>query len=169
MNAHDRKEFFYGPSFMFFPGFILLIGTILVLVGLSVGHIRVNGTEISKTEKYITLWVGLVIAFFGLRSLSKYLAGRPAIVVDSEGLFYRRHGVIIPWTDIRLVESNLQGENNYMFVYRRSGPPVIIYMQSLPGPVTRRSCRRGRATVTRKDNRRGLTRSRVAIHGYGFR
>jgi hypothetical protein len=133
MNAHDRKEFFCGPSVMFFPGFILLIGTILVLVGLNDGHIRVNGTEITKTEKYITLWVGLVIAFFGLRSLSKYLDVRPAIVVDSEGLFYRRHGVIIPWTDIRLVESNFQDDNNYIFVYRRSSPPIIIYMRSLPG------------------------------------
>jgi hypothetical protein len=133
MNAHDGKEFFCGPSVMFFPGFILLIGTILVLVGLNDGHIRVNGTEITKTEKYITLWVGLVIAFFGLRSLSKYLDVRPAIVVDSEGLFYRRHGVIIPWTDIRLVESNFQDDNNYIFVYRRSSPPIIIYMRSLPG------------------------------------
>ena len=83
---------------------------------------------------YFALFLGLVLAFVGLRFLSKGLDPRPAVVVDSDGLFYRPYGgSIVPWQDIRAVEWSMRGGNGQLILTRWRGPPVIIDMKVLPG------------------------------------
>jgi hypothetical protein len=139
MNAHDRKEFFYDPlrtnlagAFFFLGGAYIVWHILGYFLGLNSDHFE--GTEAEKLNgPYLALFLGLVFTSVGLWFLSKGFAGRPAVVVDGEGLFYRPHGSIIPWEDVRAVEADMQGENNSIILHRLSGPPVKIDMQLLPG------------------------------------